>query len=70
MFNQIKTSAKNKEVVTVLTRKFGLGAENVIARIAIVYSLQKGTRFLPRILEVRNILKACYLEICIPCMPL
>ena len=33
MFNQIKTSAKNKEVVTVLTRKFGLGAENVIARI-------------------------------------
>ena len=26
MFNQIKTSAKNKEVVTVLTRKFGLGA--------------------------------------------
>jgi len=23
MFNQIKTSAKNKEVVTVLTRKFG-----------------------------------------------
>lgn len=34
-------------MVTVLTRKFGLGAENVIARIAIVYSLQKGTRFLP-----------------------
>lgn len=30
-----------------LTRKFGLGAENVIARIAIVYSLQNGTRFLP-----------------------
>lgn len=47
MFNQIKTSAKNKEVVTVLTRKFGLGAENVIARIAIVYSLQNGNRFLP-----------------------
>ena len=47
MFNQIKTSAKNKEVVTVLTRKFGLGAENVIARIAIVYSLQEGTRVLP-----------------------
>lgn len=47
MFNQIKTSAKNKEAVTILTRKFGLGAENVIARIAIVYSLQKGARFLP-----------------------
>ena len=57
MFNQIKTSAKNKEVVTVLTRKFGLGAENVIAQIQ-------------RILEVRNILRVCYLEICIPCMPL
>lgn len=47
MFNQIKTSAKNKEAVTVLTRKFGLGAENIIARIAIVYSLQTGVRFLP-----------------------
>lgn len=47
MFNQIKTSAKNKEAVTILTRKFGLGAENVIARIAIAYSLQCQARFLP-----------------------
>lgn len=47
MFNQIKTSAKNKEAVTILTRKFGLGAENVIARIAIAYSLQFQARFLP-----------------------
>ena len=36
---QIKTSTKNKELVTQLTRKFASGAENVIARIAIAYSL-------------------------------
>ena len=47
MFTQIKTSAKNKEAVTIMTRKFGLGAENVIARIAITYSLQRGTKFSP-----------------------
>ena len=47
MFTQIKTSIKNKEAVTVLTRKFGLGAENVIARIAIAYSLQSGAHFSP-----------------------
>ena len=52
MFNQIKTSAKNKEAVTVLTRKFALGAENVIARIAIAYSLQSGVRFSP--LDVKD----------------
>lgn len=45
MFNQIKTSAKNKEAVTFLTRKFGLGAENIIARIAIACSLQSGVKF-------------------------
>lgn len=43
----IKTSAKNKERVTRLTRKFALGAENVIARIAIAYSLKSGERFQP-----------------------
>lgn len=43
----IKTSAKNKERVTQLTRKFALGAENVIARIAIAYSLKSGERFQP-----------------------
>lgn len=47
MFTQIKTSAKNKEVVADLTRKFNLGAENIIARIAIAYSLHSGVRFLP-----------------------
>lgn len=43
----IKTSADNKERVTQLTRKFALGAENIIARIAIAYSLKSGIRFLP-----------------------
>lgn len=47
MFSQIKTSAKNKEIVTELTRKFNLGAENIIARIAIAYSLQSGEKFSP-----------------------
>ena len=47
MFTQIKTSIKNKEAVTVLTRKFGFGAENVIARIAIACSLQSGVKFSP-----------------------
>ena len=47
MFNQIYTSASNKIVVTELTRKFGLGAENIIARIAITYSLHSGVRFSP-----------------------
>lgn len=39
MFNTIKTSKDNKERVTQLTRKLGLGAENVIARLAFTYSL-------------------------------
>ncbi|MCQ2112045.1 MAG: DndE family protein [Bacteroidaceae bacterium] len=52
MFTQIKTSSKNKESVTVLTRKFGLGAENIIARIAIAYSLQNGQHFSP--LDVKD----------------
>ena len=52
MFTQIKTSLKNKETVTVLTRKFGLGAENIIARIAIAYSLQSGAHFSP--LEIKD----------------
>lgn len=39
MFNSIKTSRVNKLVVAELSRKFNLGAENVIARIALAYSL-------------------------------
>ena len=41
MFTQIKTSKENKEVVSLLTRKLGLGTENVIARIAFTYSLSQ-----------------------------
>lgn len=47
MFSQIKTSAKNREIVVDLTRKFNLGAENVIARIAIAYSLKSRVKFNP-----------------------
>lgn len=47
MFSSIKTSKENKEVVTNLTHKFGLGAENVIARIALTYSMQSGHKFKP-----------------------
>lgn len=41
MFSQIRTSKENKEIVTRLTRRLNLGAENVIARIAFSYSLSK-----------------------------
>ena len=51
-FNQIKTSFENREAVTILTRKFNLGAENIIARIAIAYSLQNEVRFSP--LDVKD----------------
>lgn len=44
MFTQIKTSKENKEVVALLTRKLGLGTENVIARMAFTYSLSQDVR--------------------------
>jgi DNA sulfur modification protein DndE len=44
MFTQIKTSKENKEIVSQLTRKLGLGTENIIARIAYSYSLAKGNK--------------------------
>ena len=50
MFTQIRTSKENKEVVTKLTRRLNLGAENVIARIAFSYSLSEGKK-----LDVSNI---------------
>lgn len=46
MFTQIKTSRRNRETVTELSRKFNLGAENVVARIALTYSLSKGRKLL------------------------
>ena len=45
MFKQIKTSGANRQVVTDLTRKLGLGAENIVARLAIAYSLGKRQKF-------------------------
>ncbi len=44
MFSQIRTSKINKEIVTKLTRRLNLGAENVIARIAFTYSLSKNIK--------------------------
>ena len=44
MFTQIKTSKENKEVVALLTRKLGLGTENVIARMAFTYSLSQNKK--------------------------
>ena len=52
MFSQIRTSSRNRDVVVELTRKFNLGAENIIARIAIGYSLQSGAKFSP--LDVKD----------------
>lgn len=43
MQSNIKTSKVNKELVTKLTQKLNLGAENVVARIAFSYSLSKNT---------------------------
>lgn len=39
MFNSLHTSKKNKERVTRLTRQLNLGAENIIARLALATSL-------------------------------
>jgi DNA sulfur modification protein DndE len=52
MFSQIRTSSKNREIVVELTHKFNLGAENIIARIALGYSLQSGNKFSP--LDVKD----------------
>ncbi|MCC8407739.1 DndE family protein [Mucilaginibacter sp. UR6-1] len=39
MFSNIKTSKANKEIVSSLTSKLNLGAENIIARLALAYSI-------------------------------
>lgn len=44
MFKQIKTSKANRDLVSQLTRKLNLGKENVIARIALTYTLSKDMR--------------------------
>lgn len=50
MFSNIKTSKANKEVVSSLTNKLGLGAENTISRIALAYSIS-----LERKLDLKDI---------------
>jgi DNA sulfur modification protein DndE len=40
-FTSIRTSKDNKEIVSNLTQKLGLGAENIVARLAYTYSLSK-----------------------------
>jgi len=52
MFNSIRTSLENKERVTELTNKLALGTENVIARIALGYSLSKDTKL--SLIEVQD----------------
>ena len=41
MFTHIRTSKENKEIVSQLSRKLNLGTENIIARIALTFSLSK-----------------------------
>lgn len=52
MFSYIRTSSSNKQNVIDLTYKFNLGAENIIARLAIAYSLQSSVKFSP--LDVKD----------------
>ncbi len=44
MFSSIRTSESNKIRVTELTNRLQLGAENVIARLALAYSLAKSDK--------------------------
>ena len=52
MFTSIKTSKENKLVVSELSRKFNLGAENIIARIALAYSISKNQKF--SVLDIKD----------------
>ena len=44
MLRSIRTSEKNREVVSELTAKLGMGPENLIARIAFAYSMAQDRR--------------------------
>lgn len=44
MFSTIRTSKENKEIISELTRRFDLKSENVIARIALAYSLENDSK--------------------------
>ena len=48
MIRSIKTSERNREVVRELTGKLHLASENLIARIALAYSIAQGRRLDPR----------------------
>lgn len=48
MFTHIRTNKANKEVVTKLTQQHNLGAENVIARMAIAHSINSEKRLDPK----------------------
>ena len=45
MFTHIRTSKENREIVAKLTRRLNLGTENIIARIALTYSLSQDRKF-------------------------
>ncbi len=44
MIKSIKTSESNRTVVSELTNRLNMGPENVIARIALVYSVSQGKK--------------------------
>ncbi len=44
MIKSIKTTESNRVVVADLTRKLNMGSENIIARIALAYSLSLDRR--------------------------
>ena len=50
MFTHIRTSKENKEIVSQLSRKLNLGTENIIARIALTYSLSQDRK-----LDIKNL---------------
>ncbi|MBK7625654.1 MAG: DndE family protein [Bacteroidales bacterium] len=52
MFTHIKTSKKNKLIVTDLSRKLNLGTENIVARIAFAYSISKDRKF--TVIEIKD----------------
>ena len=55
MFKSIRTSENNKKIISKFTHKWGLGNENVIARIAIGLSLQlEGTLSLDSLRDAKG----------------
>ena len=44
MIKSIKTSESNRAIVTELTNKLSIGPENIIARVALAYSVSQGRK--------------------------